>query len=867
MQRYALTIIALALLTFYSARAQPSRSGSAPNPVDSLERRLRLLEMRKPDSVRVNLLCRIATELKNNQPRLALNYARTAGQLADSLQYAHGRAEASLIMGDTWQLLGEYGDALEFLFEAQRGFETEADTLYLALTLQRIGSVYLYLPDYAQAMEYYTRALTLYQSKKQQLQAARTEVAMGEALFQRKMYLHALEYYLRAQEVALQTRDDRLLASCWVNISESYRMQGKQGRALEYALKALPTVEWLNDKYLRAQTYNIVGAAYFNTGNYDLAKLYASKGLATAEAVGARRVMREAAAILSEVYAAQGLFLLAYQNQRTVVALADSLRNDETRKRVAVIQFSIQLEKKQRESDLQNRDKTIQELSSSRQVLILVAISVFIMLLAGGVFALLYIRNRMGREEQLQNLVRATPVPLMVMQTQGRIILQTNSRFKDAFGYSQEDTIGKSAQNLLFDDETFERLRALIRPNNGIVKNVEVEVLCRDGSKLWVLLSTGPVVFNNEQALCVGFADITERRKNEEALKEAKHELEVAFHELQATRSQLQLSEKLALLGQLVAGIAHEINTPLSATKASAETLREIVPRAIANLRSLLFDLTPEQAELVQVILSRPEQPQIQLTTREERAYRRELEMRLNQLDLPNAESIAARLSEINYTGTLQELAPLLVSQKAEAILEVLYRIGQMQLSLNNISLASGKIQNLVLALKRYTHASTPEALEPVYLLESLNTILVLYSYQIRQRVSLITQFEANLCVKANSDKLGQVWTNIITNALQAMPIGGTLKVELLHHLEGERAWALIQITDNGKGISEDVLPLIFEPFFTTKPKGEGSGLGLDICRKIIRSYGGEIHVKSKPGQTTFAIHLPVYTDIAASSR
>jgi signal transduction histidine kinase len=107
------------------------------------------------------------------------------------------------------------------------------------------------------------------------------------------------------------------------------------------------------------------------------------------------------------------------------------------------------------------------------------------------------------------------------------------------------------------------------------------------------------------------------------------------------------------------------------------------------------------------------------------------------------------------------------------------------------------------------------------------------------------------------ADEIGQVWTNILQNAIQAMGGRGKLRVEA----QSEGAYVRVSFTDNGPGIPPEILPRIFEPFFTTKPRGEGTGLGLDICRRIVEKHHGRIEVSSQPGQTTFHVFLPRFLE------
>lgn len=139
-------------------------------------------------------------------------------------------------------------------------------------------------------------------------------------------------------------------------------------------------------------------------------------------------------------------------------------------------------------------------------------------------------------------------------------------------------------------------------------------------------------------------------------------------------------------------------------------------------------------------------------------------------------------------------------------------------------------------------------------LIDGIETVLTLYDNQIKQGVEVIRNYRDLPPILCYPDELNQVWTNLIHNALHAMANRGTLTVEVTQ--EGQQA--KISITDSGSGIPPEIQSKIFDPFFTTKPPGEGSGLGLDIVKKIIIKHSGQIAVESQPGRTTFSVLLPI---------
>jgi two-component system NtrC family sensor kinase len=341
----------------------------------------------------------------------------------------------------------------------------------------------------------------------------------------------------------------------------------------------------------------------------------------------------------------------------------------------------------------------------------------------------------------------------------------------------------------------------------------------------------------------------------ERRVEERTAELQKALQNLRSTQEQLIFSEKMAALGQLIAGIAHEINSPLGAIKGSAETLIETLPNLLRLLSSLQARDPQTISNLwswIQNTLLAKERPI--LTSREERALRKRFAANLEKVGLPDAESAARRLVE---AGLHQEndLDPILSLLHIPETIDLIYLLGQLRLQLENILLASQRTRKVVFALKSYVHTSGDRS-TPVLtdLPESIDTILTLYQNQLKQGVEVETYYDPALPkLYLFADEIGQVWTNIIQNAIQAMNGQGRLRIEA--QLNGD--FIRVSFTDNGPGIPPEVLPRIFEPFFTTKSRGEGTGLGLDICRRIVEKHHGRLEVSSQPGQTTFHVLLP----------
>jgi two-component system, NtrC family, sensor kinase len=355
-------------------------------------------------------------------------------------------------------------------------------------------------------------------------------------------------------------------------------------------------------------------------------------------------------------------------------------------------------------------------------------------------------------------------------------------------------------------------------------------------------------------------AIILERTKEvnqqKEALQKTNSNLESTLNELQTTQTQLVQSEKMAALGQLVAGVAHEINTPIGAINAAAGNLDKSLPTVLTKLPDMVKEMSSQTKALFYTLVDRSLAFNGTLTSRDERAYRKQVTTGLEAMGLgEKASNIAQGLVKIGIFEKFEEFQPLFTHPNSEELVDMASNVGKLRMNIDNIALAVAKTQKIVFALKSYSHRQAEDVMVPSSVADNLDLVLTVYHNQIKYGVDVVKHFEPNLPeILCLPDELNQVWTNIIVNGIQAMEGKGTLTFGV--HRDGD--YVVVTIGDSGPGIPENVLPRIFEPFYTTKKQGEGSGLGLDICRKIVEKHRGTIGVTTKPGETVFTIRLPI---------
>lgn len=287
----------------------------------------------------------------------------------------------------------------------------------------------------------------------------------------------------------------------------------------------------------------------------------------------------------------------------------------------------------------------------------------------------------------------------------------------------------------------------------------------------------------------------------QQQLSNAHQEVKKSYEQLKQTQSQLFQSEKLASIGQLAAGVAHEINNPVGFISNNMEILQEYIQNYTKILR--IIDNLKRQIE---------------------------------DGDIEKARSTIAEL------------------KKFEEEINLDYIMNDVNTLLEHSSRGLERIRKIVMDLRTFAREENAETMELVKIEEIIDSILSIVQSEIKYKAELSKEYTDTPLIKGNAQRLGQVFINLLVNASQSIEEKGKITIKTYR----QDKFVCIDVVDTGKGISPENMKKIFDPFFTTKPVGQGTGLGLSVSYEIVKKHGGEIKVQSKVGEgTTFTVKVP----------
>ncbi len=434
-------------------------------------------------------------------------------------------------------------------------------------------------------------------------------------------------------------------------------------------------------------------------------------------------------------------------------------------------------------------------------------------------------------------------------------IIQVNRAFVDITGYSEKEAFHQSSEILkdvsYYNTKIFKKIWQTLQEKD--YWSGELRNQTKSGKPFIEHLSLSTVKRNGDPIYYIGiFSDITADKKREEDICQTNKILEKTLQELKEAQDQLIESERLSALGQLIASISHEINSPLGAIKTSSSNVLESFNKVVTNVPKLDLLLNEEDKAVLMNLRNMICSENNALSIKELRNLKKELKLQLEQLPVNNARFYADVLSQL-HVKNVSPYKALLTHPDAQFILDTLNHEQMAVSNLHNISNSVNRVAKIISSLKKFSyfdhdHEGVVEKLE-----DSVESTLTLLHHNLKQNIVVIRHFEPLEAIFCHPDELSQVWMNLIQNAIHAMNNQGTLTISI----SADKNYHTVSITDTGTGIPSTIQKKVFAPFFTTKPSGIGSGLGLGIVKKIIEAHNGKIWFDSNETGTTFYVSIP----------
>jgi PAS domain S-box-containing protein len=488
------------------------------------------------------------------------------------------------------------------------------------------------------------------------------------------------------------------------------------------------------------------------------------------------------------------------------------------------------------------------------------------------------ISERKQAEQKFRSVTESAIDAIISADHEGTIISWNNAA-THILGYRPEEVIGRRLETIIPERFHEPHRQGMKRVTEGgdsrvIGKTVELSARTKRGEEVPIELSLSTWTIREDRYYTGIIRDIRERKQAEESLrmselalrastqelKKKNKALQHALEQLHETQNQLIVQEKLASLGKLSAGMAHELNNPASATQRSADQMKAMF-RKLQDVHVRLGELNLEKKQIQKVkqldelARKRAMKPvNLDALTRTDREAR--MEDWLEKQGIDNAWELAPALVNLECKETdLRTLAYYFESRQLPVVIDWLSCTHTIHSLLSEIWLGTNRISEIVRALKTYTYMDQAPV-QDIDIHEGLDNTLVILNNKLKKGVTVQKEYAEHLpSIQANGGELNQVWTNIIDNAIDAMDGKGTLALRT----RTENSWVIIEIEDNGPGIPEEIQSKIFDPFFTTKPPGQGTGLGLNISRNlIVQKHKGRIEVTSERGITRFTVKLPI---------
>lgn len=475
-------------------------------------------------------------------------------------------------------------------------------------------------------------------------------------------------------------------------------------------------------------------------------------------------------------------------------------------------------------------------------------------------------RKKIEEEVNRLSLVAKNTSNCVVITDPERRIQWVNESLIKLSGYSFDEIVGNFPRMFQFektDQQTVAHIREKLKNKEAV--NAELLNRGKTGNEYWLDLNIVPII--GQDNVLSGYiaveTDITERKKADAALKRSEEELKKINETLEQkvlenTKKNLDLSksiveqEKLATIGEISAGIAHDLNTPLGAIKVGTESVQFTFETI---MRDLVSKCTVEQKEMA-LQFSRNRKVEVFIGGLQLLKERKEMLVNLESDyagKVDNLPMIAELLVKCRIQPQERDIISTILSwDNPVDVLELFYNVQIICSLLDTIKTSVDKASKVVKDIRSFIKTETSVDRGRVNLHDNIFTVLSIFNYELKRNINLQFEVDEKICIDGFDIKLFQLWSNLIKNAIEAMEDYPNKQIVVKSVLRDHEVDIIVQNT--GPEIPEEIIDKIFKKFFSTKLRKNGTGLGLSIVKNIIDEHGAKISVNSADGLTTFVV-------------